>query len=150
MSLGLKFSEFVFFLSLLVGGGFPMLAQDEFSLNGTWQFKTDPNDIGESEAWFQFDRNLSSWEEMEVPGNWDLHNAYAHYVGKGWYAKTFSLPPDWDGKTVIINFEGVYHDCTVWLNGKKLGENNSGFLPFEFEVSDLLSQKNVTACRGKR
>lgn len=150
MGLGLKFSVFVFFLSLFTGGCFPVLGQYEYSLNGTWQFKTDPNDIGASEKWFQSDRKLSGWERMEVPGNWDLHNAYAHYVGKAWYTKTFSLPADWEDKTLIINFEGVYHDCTVWLNGEKLGENNSGFLPFEFEVTDLLSftQKNKLTLRA--
>ncbi|WP_375586512.1 glycoside hydrolase family 2 TIM barrel-domain containing protein [Cyclobacterium xiamenense] len=150
MDLRLKISAFVFCISLFFGNGFPLLAQDEFSLNGTWQFKTDPNDLGETEAWFLSYVDRSGWEEMEVPGNWDLYNAYAHYVGKGWYTKTFSLPSDWEGKSVIINFEGVYHDCTVWLNGKKLGDNNSGFLPFEFEVTDLLypDQENTLTVRA--
>ncbi len=137
----------VYYIILFCGWSSVALSQadEELSLNGTWQFRIDPNNIGKSEEWFRANLNPEGWDKMEVPGNWDLHNEYAHYVGKGWYTKTFTLPPDWDAKTVILYFEAVYHDCAVWLNGKKLGENNTGFLPFEFEVADLLEpgQKNT-------
>ncbi|WP_158861187.1 glycoside hydrolase family 2 TIM barrel-domain containing protein [Lunatibacter salilacus] len=145
----MKFLPFYFCLFLFLGTSSPALAQTEFSLNGTWQFKTDPNNLGESEEWFRSDLIRDGWDNMQVPGNWDLHNEYAHFVGKGWYSKSFTLPSDWDAKAIVLNFEGVYHDCIVWLNGKKLGENNSGFLPFEFEVTSLLeiSQENtLTVC----
>ena len=149
MSFKWKYILYAYFSLLLIGYCFPVPAQTEFSLNGTWQFKTDPNNLGESERWFRTDLNRDGWDNMEVPGNWDLHNEYAHFVGKGWYSKTFTIPSDWEAKAIILNFEAVYHDCTVWLNGKKLGENNSGFLPFEFEVTDLLvngGENTVTVC----
>lgn len=118
-------------------------------LNGEWLFKTDPNGIGESEGWFNAQQSGAFWDKMEVPGNWDLHNEYAHYVGKGWYQKSFTLPPELKDKTFILHFEAVYHDCTVWLNGRELGKNNSGFLPFEFEITPLLRQdeeNTLTVC----
>ncbi|WP_209329267.1 glycoside hydrolase family 2 TIM barrel-domain containing protein [Lunatimonas salinarum] len=121
----------------------------EKDLDGTWKFKTDPNNLGESGQWFRKNIDAQGWDDMEVPGNWDLHNEYAHYVGKGWYTKSFSLPSEWGSKAVILSFEGVYHDCTVWLNGKKLGENNSGFLPFEFDISALIDREGentLTVC----
>lgn len=121
----------------------------EFSLDGSWQFKIDPNNMGESEEWFKASTPEAFWDKMEVPGNWDLHNEYAHYIGKGWYQKTFVLPADWKRKNFILHFEAVYHDCTVWLNGRKLGENNSGFLPFEFEITDYLAsdrENTLTVC----
>ncbi|WP_114751117.1 glycoside hydrolase family 2 TIM barrel-domain containing protein [Pleomorphovibrio marinus] len=134
-------------LFLVVGAGTIAFAQseEEYSLNGVWQFATDPNSVGESEEWFQEGMNTEGWDEIGVPGNWDLLNEYSHYVGKGWYSKKFTLPSDWEAKDVILDFEAVYHDCTVWLNGEKLGENDSGFLPFEFEVTELLhpTQENT-------
>lgn len=149
MNKAIKISPSLVFLFLFLGISPPALAQMEFSLNGTWEFRTDPNNLVESEEWFRADLNRDGWDNMEVPGNWDLRNEYAHFVGKGWYSKSFTLPSDWDAKAIILNFEAVYHDCTVWLNGKKLGENNSGFLPFEYEVTDLLvkgQENTVTVC----
>lgn len=108
------------------------------SLNGTWAFRTDPNNVGEIQGWQNPEFSTQNWDEMPVPGNWDLRNEYAHYVGKGWYRKTFTVANELKNKTIHLHFEAVYHDRSVWLNGKKLGENHSGFLPFEFEVASLL------------
>lgn len=109
------------------------------SLNGNWAFKTDPNDIGERQAWFGEAVNISSWDSMPVPGNWDLRNEYSHYVGKAWYRTSFSVPAIKKGQVIRLLFEAVYHHSKVWLNGKLLGANNSGFLPFEFEINKSLN-----------
>ncbi|GAB3706430.1 hypothetical protein GCM10027592_39910 [Spirosoma flavus] len=116
----------------------PVLAQNT-SLNGKWAFRTDPNDVGEQQGWFRSEANVASWDSLPVPGNWDLRNEYASYVGKGWYRRTFAAPQRSGDKVVRLLFEAVYHDCAVWLNGQKLGENHSGFLPFEFDVTKLLN-----------
>jgi len=145
----LKICSTAYCLLLFSGVCFTSLAQSELTLNGTWRFKTDPNNVGESEEWFRAGLTPEGWDSMEVPGNWDLHNEYAHFAGKGWYTKTFTLPTDWNAKSMILHFEAVYHDCTFWLNGKKLGENNTGFLPFEFEVTELLrhgQENTLTVC----
>jgi len=109
------------------------------SLNGSWAFKTDPNGIGEQQSWFGEMVNTSSWDSMPVPGNWDLRNEYSHYAGKAWYRTSFSIPAIKKEQVVRLLFEAVYHDSKVWLNGKLLGTNNSGYLPFEFEINKLLN-----------
>ena len=97
-------------------------------LNGTWSFKIDPHNSGLENQWYQLqDSNNGVWDKMEVPGNWDLRNEYAHYTGKAWYQKTFELPTDWKNKNIKIHFEAVSHDATVWVNGKMIGINDSGF-----------------------
>jgi beta-galactosidase len=116
-----------------------MGAETSLDLNGTWAFRTDPNDRGETQRWYQPAADTAGWDRLPVPGNWDLRNEYASYVGKGWYRKTVTLPAALAHKTVRLCFEAVYHDCTVWLNGRKLGENHGGFLPFEFDVTALLN-----------
>ena len=108
------------------------------SLNGDWNFRTDPNDVGEAEGWYKKDFSPNQWDTMNVPGNWDLRNEYAHYVGKAWYHKRFIASSAWKSKVVRIIFEAVYNDAKVWLNGRLLGENHIGFLPFEFEISKYL------------
>ncbi len=117
------------------------------TLNGNWNFRTDPNDQGEAEGWYKKDFSPNQWDTMNVPGNWDLRNEYAHYVGKAWYHKRFIASSAWKDKVVRIVFEAVYNDAKVWLNGRLLGENHIGFFPFEYEISKYLDydKPNVLA-----
>lgn len=108
-------------------------------LNGTWGFKIDPYNLGLESQWYQPQGSeIQVWDKLEVPGNWDLRNEYAHYVGTGWYQKTFEIPHNWRGKNIQIHFEAVSHDASVWINGKLMGRSNSGFLPFEFDITSLV------------
>ncbi|MEM1135662.1 MAG: glycoside hydrolase family 2 TIM barrel-domain containing protein [Bacteroidota bacterium] len=109
------------------------------SLNGTWHFKTDLYKQGEKDKWFLPQTNTSGWDEMAVPGNWDLENEYAAYVGKVWYKKAFKTEEAWKGRRIRLYFESVYNDAQVWLNGKKMTENHLGFLPFWVDIQDDLN-----------
>ena len=62
--------------------------------------------------------------------------------GTGWYRKTFISPAA--GQRVTLDFEGVYTDADVWLNGKHLGKNHNGYLGFRFDVTDLLQPAGAT------
>ncbi|WP_338872628.1 sugar-binding domain-containing protein [Spirosoma sp. SC4-14] len=133
---------------LVVGLASSTLAQ-KTTLDGTWSFRTDPNNEGEQQGWFRPQTATANWDSLPVPGNWDLRNEYAHYVGKGWYRRTFTIPDPGNTHVVRLLFEAVYHDCSVWLNGQKLGENHSGFLPFEFDVTKRLNtngQNTLVVC----
>jgi beta-galactosidase len=120
-------------------------AESLLDLNGTWSFKTDPYNMGMENQWFEKKNSqIESWDKLEVPGNWDTRNEYAHYVGTAWYHKTFEVPQDWDGKNVQIHFDAVSQESTIWVNGKLVGENNSGFMPFTFDITPFIQagQKN--------
>jgi beta-galactosidase len=139
-----------FFVILFCLFGWPFCGQAQAdqtavyaSLNGDWDFKTDPNQLGEPQQWYQPEALVGGWEPMPVPGNWDLRNEYAHYVGKAWYRRTFAVPSEMKGKIIRLVFEAVYNDSKVWLNGKPLGMNNFGYLPFEFEVTNLLNYNGL-------
>jgi len=64
------------------------------------------------------------------------------------YRKTFVLPQGFGQGRVLLHFGAVDQECTVYLNGKKLGEHRGGYLPFCFEIGDtLISGENVlTLC----
>lgn len=53
------------------------------------------------------------------------------------YEKTFTAPAEWAGKKVIIEFEGVYRNCTVSLNGKKIGGHKYGYTTFTLPLENL-------------
>lgn len=111
---------------------------DTVSLNGSWKFKTDPYKNGIGEKWFSPATNKESWDNMQVPGNWDLKNEYADYTGDAWYSYTFEGKESWKENHVRLVFQSVYNDAEVWLNGNKIGENHFGFLQFYFDISKYL------------
>jgi len=122
------------------------------SLSGSWRFRLDPDDKGLTEKWFEKPSVFS--EEIQVPGSWQgqgfgtadedtlwdfrlTARVYkATYTGTGWYCKNF-LPSDrWKNKRLWLNFGGAHPTAEVWLNGNKLGENHSPFVPFGFEITN--------------
>lgn len=107
-------------------------------LNGTWLFRTDLYNKGEQEQWYLSDQAPDHWDEMQVPGNWDLKNEYADYVGKAWYRRSFEVPSSWNDENVRLVFEAVYNDTKVWINGQEVGEHAVGFLPFWFDINKYL------------
>src|SRR4029434_9228028 len=70
--------------------------------------------------------------------------------GTGWYRKTFNVPATAKGKLVFIDFDGVYRNSEVWINGHYLGKRPYGYSSFEYELTPFLyygSQKNVIAVK---
>jgi hypothetical protein len=59
----------------------------------------------------------------------------------GWYRKSVSVPENWGDKRVILKFCAVDWQTTVWVNGKEIGTNSNGYLPFEFDITDALTPK---------
>jgi beta-galactosidase len=58
--------------------------------------------------------------------------------GTGWYRKRFTLPAAQKGKRVILQFDGVYMNAEVWLNGQSLGNHPYGYTSFWFDITDKI------------
>jgi beta-galactosidase len=106
------------------------------------------------------------WRSIDLPHDWSVElpftddiepNAHgAKPVGRnypetsiGWYRRVFEIPKEDLGKRIVIEFDGVFRDAVVILNGHFLGRNLSGYLPFSYDVTDYLDYgaKNVLAVR---
>lgn len=111
------------------------------SLNGDWSFKIDPEYQGESLDFEKQNFDASHWDKMEVPGNWNLQNLYSEYSGDAWYTRTFKVDENQKDQLVRLVFESVFNDCKVWVNGKFIGENHLGFMPFQFDISKIVDYK---------
>src|SRR5207342_1098300 len=67
-----------------------------------------------------------------------------------WYRKTFTLPEDRRDRHVFLEFEGVYMNSEVWLNGQSLGKRPYGYSTFEYDITPYVQTgagKNVVAVR---
>lgn len=125
-----------------------MTTRHEQKLGGVWRFCPDMNADGEHLGFHEQDFSSRLWREVEVPSCFEAACPdLDHYEGICWYRRAFDIPGDWQGKRVVIRFEGVNYRSKVWLNGTCLGENRDGFLPFEFELEAgaLQPEGNVLA-----
>ncbi len=102
----------------------------------------------------------TSWRTLDVPHDWSIEGPvnpppegegnggyFSH--GTGWYRKSFTLPPT-AGKKVVIEFDGVYMNSDVWLNGQFLGRRPYGFIGFRYDLTQFLTTNaspNVLAVR---
>lgn len=59
-------------------------------------------------------------------------------VRMGWLRRSFEVPQNWKNERIILHFEAVIGDCVVLVNGKKAGSHFSAYLPFEFDITDLV------------
>jgi beta-galactosidase len=68
----------------------------------------------------------------------------------GWYRKTFEVPASDKGRRLWIDFDGVYRNSNVWLNGKLLGNHKSGYTGFRYDITDAVTYggKNTLAVRA--
>ncbi|MGV3505429.1 MAG: glycoside hydrolase family 2 protein [Adhaeribacter sp.] len=61
---------------------------------------------------------------------------------KLWYNTSFQVPASWKGKNLVLHFDAVDWQTTVWLNGKKVGEHKGGSDPFAFDITRYLKKGN--------
>ena len=84
------------------------------------------------------------WRTVHLPHDYVVEGKFTPTADPGhgslptapaWYRKTFPLPASDKGKSVWIDFDGVYRDSKVWLNGTLLGEHPSGYTSFRYDIS---------------
>ncbi|MEP9382815.1 glycoside hydrolase family 2 protein [Nocardioides cheoyonin] len=97
----------------------------------------------------------SSWRTVNLPHDWSIEldptpdhgtDPGTGYLqgGLGWYRKSFTLPPSTAGKQVSVEFDGVYMDSTVYLNGHELGTHPYGYTGFAYDLTPYLHTDGTT------
>lgn len=120
-----------------------------------WKFAK--NDVSGAE---QDGFSDSGWRTLDLPHDWSIEGPVDEHAssggpggymptGIGWYRKTFSFPESYRSKVVILEFDGVYQNSDVWINGHHLGRRPYGYVPFIYELTGHLKwgAPNVLAVR---
>ncbi|MFO7870119.1 MAG: glycoside hydrolase family 2 TIM barrel-domain containing protein [Kiritimatiellia bacterium] len=103
----------------------------------------------------------SGWRRVTVPHDWSIEGPLnprdaggksGGYLpgGRAWYRKSFKLPAGRRGGRVFLEFDGVYMNGTVWVNGHRLGTHHYGYTGFCFEItkwSRFGRKRNLVAVR---
>jgi beta-galactosidase/beta-glucuronidase len=58
-----------------------------------------------------------------------------------WYRRTFRVPGDWRKRRLMLNFEAVDWETTVWVNGNEVGTHRGGYDPFSFDITPFLKKR---------
>lgn len=95
------------------------------TLDGQWEFRTDPDDEGVEEGWAD-SFPAEEADTIAVPSSWNARSQYAEYVGPAWYRREFSLPTE---TSVVFRFEGIGHAGTVFLDGEEILSTEGGYTP---------------------
>ncbi len=85
--------------------------------------------------------SAKKWYAVELPHDWligDTANLYK--TGEGWYKRTLSVTAEQLSGRVLINFDGVYMNSTVFVNGNEAGTWTYGYSAFEYDITDLLRE----------
>ena len=102
----------------------------------------------------------SQWRTLNLPHDWSIEADFsvknpatpgggALPGGVGWYRKTFTADSLFENKTIYIDFDGVYRNSRVWINGELLGERPYGYISFRYDLTPYIKigEKNVIAVR---
>ena len=98
------------------------------------------------------------WKHVDVPHDYVLDGTYSEKEDRGhgylprevgWYRKHIVIPPSDKGKILKLDFDGIFRDSEVWLNGQSLGRHQSGYTPFSYDItkSAKVGGENVIAVR---
>lgn len=118
---------------------------------------------GDGPAAAEFDDR--AWRNLHLPHDWAVEQNFSgnasHSHGYktvgwkypensvGWYRKSFFIPETDLGKRISIQFDGVFRNSVVWINGFYVGHEQSGYIGFEYDISDYLNYNgnNIIAVR---
>jgi beta-galactosidase len=148
----------IIFLFFLLIPSMCLLAQPRrvISFTNDWRFF-----LGDEEKAKENKYDDSQWRKLDLPHDWSIEGAFSEKhpttfnqgalpAGTGWYRKTFSLPANLKSKQISINFDGVYRNSEVWVNGHYLGKRPNGYISFRYDLTPYLQfgkAKNMIAVK---
>lgn len=111
-------------------------------LNGEWEFEIDPGDSG-------LERGLkerSLKDRISVPFCPESALSgigYTDFMDAVWYRRTVTVPIDWKGSHVLLHFQAIDYDATIWVNGVEVARHRGGFTPITCDLSGIAEPGEV-------
>lgn len=115
------------------------------NFNQGWRFLLGDDSIARQEMY-----NDSQWRPVTLPHDWSIEGQFDEKntsgqnegglpTGIGWYRKTFRLPEADADKGIFVQFDGVYRNSEVWINGHYLGKRPNGYISFQYDLTPYLN-----------
>ena len=116
-----------------------LVAGVRYSMDFDWRFHL--GEVNDAENPYYPDHD---WRKLNVPHDWSIELSPDPKLpgangflpgGTGWYRKQFIVPDQWRGQKLFIDFDGVYMNSEVYLNGHPLGRRPYGYVSFQYELT---------------
>ena len=142
-----------FILACAIGCMLTAQARDRQNFDNGWRFV-----LADSAQMSKTDYHDTHWRALTLPHDWAVEGDFlcsnpsgagggALPGGIGWYRKTFNLQKK-QGERYFIEFDGVYMNARVYINGKEVGYRPYGYSSFEYDITPyLIAGRNVVAVR---
>jgi beta-galactosidase len=126
--------------------------REKINMDADWKFSLTDT-LGAVEPGF----NDRGWRTLRLPHDWSIEGEFDEKAatgggggylptGVGWYRKHLVLPAGAIGKTVWIEFEGVYQNSDVWINGHHLGHYPNGYMSFYYDLTHFIHKGENILC----
>lgn len=124
------------------------------SFNKDWKFFLGDEPDAKAKAF-----NDLKWRKLTLPHDWSIEGKFDEKnpakpeggglpTGIGWYRKAFNAPANFANRRITIEFDGVYKNSEVWVNGNYLGKRPYGYSSFSYEISSYLKNgQNIIAIK---
>ena len=124
--------------------------------NSNWKFK-----LSDEPSYSNAATTDKDWSTLNLPHDWSIEGNFSkdHPAtagggalpgGVGWYRKSFTIPAADQHKIIFVQFDGIYRNSEVWINGQVLGLRPNGYISFQYDLTPYLNhrgQKNIIAVR---
>lgn len=121
----------------------------QVSFNQGWRFY-----LGDAPGAEQPEFIDTAWRSLDLPHDWSIEGDFdrnhpaspgggALPGGIAWYRKTFDVPASARRKKVFIDFDGIYRNSEVWINGQHLGKRPNGYISFRYDLTPYLNFGNT-------
>ena len=132
-------------------------AREVTNFNKNWKFCLNI-EADKDPSYPEFDD--SGWRTLDLPHDWAIEGDFDEHNpsgtgggalpgGIGWYRKSFKVDKKDRGKSISIEFDGVYMNSSVWINGHLLGTRPYGYISFSYDLTPYINWngKNVIAVK---
>jgi beta-galactosidase len=136
-------------------------------LDREWRFRcTDAAETDPNYGFMKAGKSLTDlvkstqWQTVDLPHDWavalpfsaegrvgsgskDINTGADRRNAVGWYMKEFTVAAEEKGRRFTLEFEGVFRDSIVWVNGHYMGRHTSGYTGFSYDITDVLNDDRV-------
>lgn len=93
------------------------------------------------------------WKKINLPHDWSIEGEFSEDNpatpgggalpgGIGWYKKIFTLPDEYKDKVISVDFDGIYMNSEVWVNGNYIGKRPNGYISFRYDITSFVKFGN--------
>ncbi len=100
------------------------------NLNGTWKVNINPQ-----EKFWEIVALNDEWKDIQVPGECMMQGFSIKHDQVFVYKKSIDIPDDYNGKLIVLQFDGVYSYARVWINGNYVRDHSGGFTRWECDIT---------------